>query len=304
MKIYIMVAVLATGMLFACHRANSGKEIAATTNTEIADIKAIAPIHQEISSPEEQLKTSRTLEPPSPSSPPQKDPQPVPADYSKQIIRNAKISFEVKNAQSVSASVSEAVRLNGGYIASANEVQLAGEIRHEMTIRVPREKFDELLNRISGYADTLLQKNITSQDVTEEYVDTKARITAKEKTKERYYDFLKQAKNIDEVLKVQSEIGDLQEEIEAASGRVNYIKHQAALSTIVLSFFEPLPAAVSPPETPPGFWKEVALACADGWEIVKILTLAIIKIWPLWVAVIVVWSIIRRRKTVLNTAKQ
>lgn len=301
MKIYIMVAVLATGLLFACQRHQQSfeaKDVALDNISSQREDLALGGKPEE----EIQLPLPQTPVPPSPKHP--TDPPPVPADYSKQIIRNAKISFEVKNAKSVSASVSEAVRLSGGYIASANEVQLAGEIKHEMTIRVPREKFDELLGRISGYADTLLQKNITSQDVTEEYVDTKARITAKEKTKERYYDFLKQAKNIDEVLKVQSEIGDLQEEIEAASGRINYIKHQSALSTIVLSFFEPLPLAVSPPETPPGFWKEVVLACADGWEIIKILTLAIIKIWPLWVAAIVVWSIIRRRKTVLNTAKQ
>lgn len=298
MKIYIIVAAVATGMLFACHRANSEKE-----SLTIADV-AITKLSDEGGTLafEEKNQTPGLLAPPLPPPPsPQKEHTPVPADYSKQIIRNAKVSFEVKNAKSVNASVTEAVRLNGGYIASANEVQLAGEIKHEMTIRVPREKFEELLNRISGYADTLLQKNITSEDVTEEYVDTKSRITAKEKTKERYYDFLKQAKNIDEVLKVQSEIGDLQEEIEAASGRVNYIKHQAALSTIVLSFFEPLPIAVSPPETPPGFWKEVAIAGADGWEMIKILMIALVKIWPLWLAAIIIWSFIRRKKTTTAT---
>lgn len=298
MKIYIIVAAVATGMLFACHRANSEKEsltIDEVAITKLSDEGGTLAF-------EEKNQTPGLLAPPSPPPPsPQKEPTPVPADYSKQIIRNAKISFEVKNAKSVNASVTEAVRLSGGYIASANEVQLAGEIKHEMTIRVPREKFEELLNRISGYADTLLQKNITSEDVTEEYVDTKSRITAKEKTKERYYDFLKQAKTIDEVLKVQSEIGDLQEEIEAASGRVNYIKHQAALSTIVLSFFEPLPVAVSPPETPPGFWKEVAIAGADGWEMIKILMIALVKIWPLWLAAIIIWSFIRRKKTTTAT---
>lgn len=293
MKIYLMVAALATGTFFACKQAGFTKE----KNTSNMELSPVAMQDGMLSEQDEKTKTPGQQKPLVPP----KDPVPVPADYSKQIIRNAKISFEVKDANSVNTAVSEAVRISGGYIASANEVQLAGERKHEMTIRVPREKFDELLNRISGYADTLLQKNISSEDVTAEYIDTKARITAKEKVKERYYDFLKQAKNIDEVLKVQSEIGQMQEEIEAASGRVNYIQHQATLSTIFLSFFEPLPVAVAPQEPAPGFWKEIWFAIAQGWEMIQLLVIGLARIWPLWVGGVLVWSMIRRRKILVRT---
>ncbi|MBX2920972.1 MAG: DUF4349 domain-containing protein [Chitinophagaceae bacterium] len=294
MKIYIMVAALATGMLFSCQRHRENLKI---QDIALDNISSLPESSGLIDAEEKEMR------PPDPQKPVPvlKEPAPVPADYSKQIIRNAKISFEVKNAQSVSAAVTEAVSRSGGYIASASEVQLAGEIKHEMTIRVPREKFDELLNRIAGYADTLLQKNISSEDVSAEYIDTKARITAKEKVKERYYDFLKQAKNIDEALKVQSEIGDLQEEIEAATGRVNYIQHQAALSTIFISFFEPLPPVVEQPQAP-GFWKEIAMAGMEGWEMIRMVMIGLVKIWPLWLIGIAVWSVIKRRKPVLRAA--
>ncbi|MBX3256015.1 MAG: DUF4349 domain-containing protein [Chitinophagaceae bacterium] len=294
MKTCIMVAALATGILFSCQRRQE--------NFKAQDIS-----FNNISSPSESSglvytgeEETRTPDQPK-QDPSAKGPVPIPVDYSKQIIRNAKISFEVKNARSVSAAVNEAVRASGGYIASANEVQLAGEIKHEMTIRVPREKFDELLTRISGYADTLLQKKVSSEDVTAEYIDTKARISAKEKVKERYYDFLKQAKNIEEVLKVQSEIGSLQEDIEVASGRVNYIRHRAAFSTIILSFFEQLPVTVEQPQAP-GFWKEIAMACMEGWEMIRIVMVGLVKIWPVWLAAILLWGLLKRRKSVLRTA--
>lgn len=285
MKLYLMVAVLATGISIACNQAHK-KEVA-TSDLDLASSPGVLDAVKN----EEQ----KEFENQKPNIPPQKEPAPVPVDWDKQIIRNARISFEVKSAAAVSKAVSEAVRGSGGYIASATEVQLSAEIKHDMTIRVPRERFDELLLQISGYADSLLQKNISSEDVTAEFIDTKSRIAAKEKVKDQYYSFLKQAKNIKEVLEVQAGITELQEQIETATGRINYIKHQSALSTIQLSFFEPLLAPVVPEEKAPGFWKELLAAATDGWNMIQLLIIGLIKIWPLWTGITLLWFFLRRK---------
>lgn len=286
MKLFVIVACMATGILFSCHQQNSKNKLNESGAVSRSSAETGLSQLDQVPSPEQaKLKTD------------QKMPPPVPADWNKQIIRNAELSFEVKDITSVSKAVVEAVRINGGYIASSSEVQLSGELKNEMTIRVPREKFEELLERLSGYGDSILQKNVTSEDVTAEYIDTKARISAKEKVKEKYYDFLKQARNIDEVLKVQNEIGSLQEDIEAASGRVNYIQHQAALSTIHLSFFQLMLPVIKPEETP-GFWKQALYAAKEGWDIMQLLVIAIVRIWPLWLSGIFIWIILKKKKTV------
>lgn len=45
---------------------------------------------------------------------------------------------------------------------------------------------------------------------------------AKMAVRDKYLQLLKQAKNIDETLQVQNEINGIQEDIEAANGRINY----------------------------------------------------------------------------------
>lgn len=222
-------------------------------------------------------------------------PPPVPADWNKQIIKNAVLEMYVSDAKSSGNAIKEGVRSTGGYIASASEVQMSSQIKNEMVIRVPREKFDELLDRLSGYADSIAQKNITSEDVTDEFIDTKARMQVKEKVKDRYYDFLKQARNIEEVLKVQNEIRNLQEEIEAAAGRINYIQSQAALSTIRLTFFQQLSPELTP-QNEYGFWKALKESILDGWLMVQSLIIILVKIWPLWLLGGGIWMMLTRKK--------
>lgn len=225
----------------------------------------------------------------------QKIPPPVPADWDKQIIKNAELQMRVKEFNPATAAVQEATRSSGGYIASASEVQLSGRIKGDMIIRVPREKFEDLLSRLSGYADSITQKSITSEDVTDEYIDNKARIQVKEKTRDQYFEFLKRAKNIEEVLKVQNEITSLQEDIEAATGRINYIQHQSALSSIHLIFYQDIPF-VEVPNNAPGFGLEILKSVKTGWTIIQSLIIMLVSIWPFWVTGIGLWFVFRRRK--------
>ena len=81
----------------------------------------------------------------------------------------------------------------------------------------------------------LNEKKITSEDVTTEVIDTRSRLEAKKQVRLRYLDLLKQAKNMEEILSVQSEINGIQEQIESAAGRMEYLQHSSSFSTIHLT---------------------------------------------------------------------
>lgn len=222
-------------------------------------------------------------------------PLPVAPDWKKQIIRNASINMRVKDFTLAHASIYQSVENAGGYVAADAENQAGNHWRSEMTIRVPKDKFEWLLTRITAAGDSLLQKSITSDDVTAEYLDTKTRIAVREKVRDKYYEFMQKAKNIDEVLKVQKEIATMQEDIEAASGRVAYISHQAAFSTIQLSFYQPTEIVIK--ETPaPGFIQEAVISLKEGWQLVEWMVIGLIKIWPLWMLGILGGYLLQRRK--------
>ncbi|MGO8055700.1 DUF4349 domain-containing protein, partial [Rhizobium leguminosarum] len=97
--------------------------------------------------------------------------------------------------------------------------------------KVPVDRFDEAINLLAETDEKILERKIGSEDVTGDVVDTRSRMEAKKQVRERYLDLLKQAKNINEILQVQTEINNIQVDIESAAGRVNYLSHAAALST-------------------------------------------------------------------------
>ncbi|PVD53751.1 hypothetical protein DC498_04375 [Terrimonas sp.] len=302
MKMHLTIAVIAaTAILLSCHQKQNEK--VAMKEIVLDELQSNA--SSGLVYKDEEVQQERAFKEPEqqkPTSPLQKTPPPVPADWDKRIIKNAELQIRVKALKPATDAIQEAVRSSGGYIASASEVQLSTQLKSEMLVRVPREKFEELLNRLSGYADSVIQKNITSEDVSDEYTDTKARILVKEKTRDQYFEFLKRTKNIEEVLKVQREITGLQEDIEAATGRINYIQHQSALSSIHLVFYQDIPVTTSP-NTTPGFGLEILNSVKTGWTIIQSLIIMLVSIWPFWLIGIGVWFIFRRRKLKLIQTK-
>ncbi len=94
----------------------------------------------------------------------------------------------------------------GAYIAQEQQSETDEQISSDITIKVPVDKFDDLMNSLSGVDVKLLEKNVSTEDVTGEVVDTKSRIEAKQQARLRYLELLKQAKNMNEILQVQNEI--------------------------------------------------------------------------------------------------
>ena len=153
-------------------------------------------------------------------------------DWNKKIIKNATLSVEVKDYVRFNELVRAAVKQSGGYIAQEEQSESDYKIENSVTIKVPVDQFDNTVSALTPGKEKVLVRKITSQDVTGEVVDTRARLEAKRQVRLRYLDLLKQAKNMEEILQVQNEIDDIQENMEAAAGRVSYLTYSAAFSTI------------------------------------------------------------------------
>ena len=78
-------------------------------------------------------------------------------------------------------------------------------------------------------------RTITSQDVTDEYVDSQSRLASMRATEQRLLSFLEQAESVEDALRVQKELSDLQLRIEETQGRLNFLSQTAAYSLIEVS---------------------------------------------------------------------
>ena len=158
-------------------------------------------------------------------------------------------------------------------------------------------QFETIMNDMLGKEIKQTERTIKTEDVTGEVIDIKSRLEAKRQMRLKYLEFLKQSKDMEEVLKVQEEINDIQEEIESAEGRVQYLSRQAAYSTINLSFYQPMEGFKTPSDDN-SFWNKTGEAFRRGGEMVKGLLLAMIAIWPFILAGIAMILLWKRKGTV------
>lgn len=93
---------------------------------------------------------------------------------------------------------------------------------------------------------------------------------------------------MEEVLQVQNEINGIQEEIESATGRVEYLSHQSSYSTINLTFYQPI-NGYKPADGAPSFFTRVTDAFKAGAKWIADLFVGLISIWPLLLAVFVIY---------------
>jgi len=221
-----------------------------------------------------------------PASPPK-------VDWDKKIIKTASLNAEVKNYDSFYSSLREKVRNFGGYVAQEEQSQSEYKIENTITIKVPVDQFDNAITSLTTGTDKVNERKITSQDVTTEVVDTKSRMETKKEVRLRYIDLLKQAKNMTEILTVQSEINGIQEQIESAAGRINYLSHSSVFSTINFTFYQVLNiSAIDYKE--PSFWTKVGTSFKTGWQWTGDLIIGLVSIWPILLFFTGVWLLIRK----------
>ncbi len=209
---------------------------------------------------------------------------PVNPDWDKKIIKTAHVTLELKDYNAYNSNIHAKVKNYGAYIAQEQQNETGEQIANEIAIKVPVDKFEDMMNSLAGDGIKVIEKTITTEDVTGEVIDTRARMEAKKQVRDRYLDLLKQAKTMKDILEVQQEVNTIQEDIESAAGRVNYLVHSSAYSTINIKYYQYL-NGVPAKETEPTFVNKIAEAFKTGGSIITNLLLFVVSVWPLALAI-------------------
>lgn len=221
-------------------------------------------------------------------------------DWNKKIIKTATLNVEVKDYSKFNQLVHSSASRFGGYIADELQSETEYKIENTIVLKVPVDQFQSAVDFLTSGDGKINEKKISSEDVTTQVVDTKSRLEAKKQVRLRYLDLLKQAKNMEEILQVQTEINDIQEEIESATGRINYLSNASAMSTINLTYYQVVNASAKETETV-SFWEKTKYAFLSGWNGLVEVLIGLLNIWPLaLIAGIVVWTV---KRSVFKKAK-
>jgi len=163
----------------------------------------------------------------------------IEAPNNRMIIHHARISTNVKDLKKAQHNMEQKVKNYGGYIVESNVYLESDETSSgKMIMRVPEKHFETFLSEAEAEASKVLEKNVTGQDVTEQYVDLSSRVKSKRAVEERLLAFMKEAEKTEDLLKISTDLAKIQEELEVLVGKINYLENQTSFSTIELIMYE------------------------------------------------------------------
>lgn len=167
------------------------------------------------------------------------------SDYSdlasiRMIIRTASLSIKVEDVNTAYTRSAELADAYGGYVASGRISE--GETSNaSLTLKVSPRGFTPLIKALEqlGSVD---QKELSGEDVTEEYIDLEAELETKLQLRARLYRFLDKVKTVEEMLQVEYELQRVDYDVNRIKGRLKYLENMVAESTINLRLYtEELP---------------------------------------------------------------
>ena len=155
------------------------------------------------------------------------------------IIHTAHLEIQVKDFNKTQLNLENKVKEYDGYIVESNVYRESDEqIGGYITIRVPEQHFQKFLTDTEEQAVEMLARNVSGQDVTEQYVDLESRLKSKRAVEERLLKFMTDAEKTEDLLKISKDLATVQEDVEVIVGKMNYLENQSAYSTIEISMHE------------------------------------------------------------------
>jgi hypothetical protein len=234
-------------------------------------------------------------------------PAPIPASESidyvtvqdRMIIYNGYISLETDDIDGTLNRIRSLAEGYNGYVAGTSRSMIGNQALADITIRIPQNRFRSTIDDILTYGKVLDERS-TSEDVTEQYIDLKARLKNLEILEESLADLLNRTGTIEEILKVEQELARIRGEIDSLQGQLNYLERNVTMSMIKVSLREP-----SSPFTPPGMdWGETFETAIRGlFAVISGLIILIIAILPLIVIIGIPAYYLQRRKRIKDQKK-
>ncbi len=212
------------------------------------------------------------------------------------VIKSALVNLETEKGgyAKLKEEAAAAASAAGGFVENESASKDGEGFTHAtLTLRVPAERFDEVMSRISSLGEAI-STQVSTSDVSGEYVDLESRLKHLQAEESFYLALIAKAESVEEMISIREHLSSIQLEKEQLQGRKDYLDRQISYSTLTLSVNE-----VSPEEGE-GFWHEVGDAFRSFGRGMRALALGIFYALPylilLALLTVLVWWLIRRSR--------
>lgn len=167
---------------------------------------------------------------------PRPEPQTPPADegLAKKITYNMNASLQVEEVKLALDRITQEVKSLGGYVVESSQSQYQDDSSAQVTLKIPSSQLEGFRGLLSDVGKVLNQ-HTTANDITNQYYDSEARLWSLEAQETRYLEILKEAHTVEDILKIESYLGNIRLQIEQLKGQLKLWDHEVAYSTISLN---------------------------------------------------------------------
>lgn len=168
-----------------------------------------------------------------------------------QLARTGSLSLQVKDATATAARV-RATAIGAGGVVTDEKLATSNDTGHPVTsgtvtISVPASALDDTMEKVAALG-TVLDRTVSTEDVTASMVDTDSRIKTMSTSIDRLRAFLSQATKLDQVVSLEKELTQREADLESLKAQLADLKGRVAMSPIAVALTTDTGATPPPPE--------------------------------------------------------
>ena len=219
----------------------------------------------------------------------------------RKIIKNKSMDVQTTDLEAFVKELKKQVSALGGYVENSSSYKSSADF----TVRIPAENYDAF-STVVGDLGTVTYENEYIDDITGQYIDVEARLTALRSEQESYLRLMEKAQTVDEILQIQSYLSNVNYQIESYTAQLNSMKSKISYSTIRLSIVEVI--RVTDVTEKPTVWQRITSGLSDNiYDIADdatdlfvdfVSSLPYLAIWAviIFVCIVIIKACIRRHK--------
>ncbi len=165
----------------------------------------------------------------------------------RRVIRTGQMTIEVERYDAAASRLFAIAEGAGGFVADSSFSDEDGVPRGTFVLRVPAARFSEVVAQVEKLG-TVKRRQISGQDVTEEFVDLEARVRNLARQEARLLALMDRATKIPDLLAIEGEVARVRGEIERLTGRLRFLTNKVDLATVQAEVSQ------KPKKSEGGFW--------------------------------------------------
>ncbi|MCP9978300.1 DUF4349 domain-containing protein [Actinomadura madurae] len=165
-----------------------------------------------------------------------------PLPSGREVVHSAQLRVRAGDVESAATKAKQMVTTAGGYVEQ--ESTSSDPARSEIALKIPTDRYTDVLNQLSTQLGTKLSLSQQAEDVTGEVADVEARVRSAKATLESFRKLLDRANSVSEIINIEEEIAERESDLESLQARHKSLTHRTAFATVTVT----LVTKPAPPE--------------------------------------------------------